>query len=187
MIDPGDVIGAAWLIFTLYWLVSAFAVRRKKAPEDAGSQLVRVVVLVIAFLLLYGNNPWFGVLNRRFMPYVDWVAWLGAAFTVVGVAFAIWARYHIGQYWSGAVALKVDHKLIRTGPYKRIRHPIYTGILLALTGTALPIGRYRALLALAIWLASFIWKARREEALLAREFGSAFDEHKRLTGFFLPR
>jgi protein-S-isoprenylcysteine O-methyltransferase Ste14 len=189
MIDfgAGNMVDAAWIIFAAYWLISAFQVKRRMKREPAGEQLARFLVLAAAFALLYSGDPRLGFLNDRFLPYRDWIRALGAGLTVAGVAFAIWARYHIGQYWSGSVSLKADHKLIRTGPYSHIRHPIYTGILLALAGTTLVIGRYRALVALAIWLAGFIWKARREEALLANEFGPAFEEHKRVTGFFLPR
>jgi protein-S-isoprenylcysteine O-methyltransferase Ste14 len=103
------------------------------------------------------------------------------------VAFAIWARHHIGRFWSASVALKTGHELIRSGPYRRIRHPIYTGILLALAGTTLAVGRYRGIVAFAIILASLIRKSKQEEALLAGQFGPAFEEHRRQTGFFLPR
>jgi protein-S-isoprenylcysteine O-methyltransferase Ste14 len=189
MIDfsAGDVVDAAWLVFGVYWIASAFRVRKKIKREPATQALARIVLLCVAFILFYSSDPRFGILNERFIPHREWIRGLGAALTVAGVTFAIWARYHIGQYWSGAVALKVGHQLIRTGPYSRIRHPIYTGILLALTGTTLLIGQYRAIVALAIWVIGLTWKASREEALLAGEFGPAFEEHKRLTGFFLPR
>jgi len=103
------------------------------------------------------------------------------------LAFSIWARQHIGRYWSSSVSIRADHQLIRTGPYARIRHPIYTGILVAVAGTILADGHYAGLAALAIVIAGLSWKASREENLLRREFGPAFEEHKRLTGFFLPR
>jgi protein-S-isoprenylcysteine O-methyltransferase Ste14 len=101
--------------------------------------------------------------------------------------FAIWARYRLAQFWSASVALRADHQLIRTGPYSHIRHPIYTGMLTAVLGTALAVGRYRALVAFAAVLLGFIWKSTREEKLLASQFGPAFEEHRRHTGFFLPR
>jgi len=189
MIDfgAGDVVDAAWLAFGAYWLLSALRAKHIRKRDSGLYGLVRLVLLCIAFILLYSSNPRFGPLNDRFLPHREWIRAVGATLTVAGVAFAIWARYHIGQYWSSAVALKVDHKLIRTGPYARIRHPIYTGILLALAGTALLVGEYRAILAFVLWFAGLAWKASREEALLATEFGPAFEEHKRLTGFFLPR
>ena len=186
-IDAGNIVSGSWLVFGAYWIVSALRVKQKRKVDTGPQRLIRFVILCLAFIFFYRDNPLFGVLNERFLPREDWIRTLGAACTAIGIAFAIWARYHIGQYWSGAVALKVDHKLIRTGPYAHIRHPIYTGILIALTGTTALIGEYRALLALALWFWGLTWKALREEALLAGEFGPAFDEHKRLTGFFLPR
>ena len=112
---------------------------------------------------------------------------LGALLTAAGVGFAIWARRHIGKNWSGQVTIRKEHELIRTGPYAHIRHPIYTGMLLAVAGTAIAIGEYRAIVAFAVIAIGLVVKARREESFLATQFGPAFDEHRRQTGFFLPR
>ena len=84
------------------------------------------------------------------------------------------------------MTIRSGHELIRTGRYAHIRHPIYTGMLLALAGTALVIGEYRALAAMAIAVIGFARKAIKEESFLTGQFGAAFDEHRRLTGFFLP-
>jgi protein-S-isoprenylcysteine O-methyltransferase Ste14 len=186
-LTAGDVMADAWIVFGVYWLAAATRTNRAKKREPAGEWLLRFAVMGIAFILLYKSDANWGSLNNRFVPYVAWVRGLGAALAWAGIGFAIWARNHIGRYWSGSVSLRADHQLIRTGPYSRMRHPIYTGILVALLGTVLVIGRYRALVAFAMILAGFIWKSKREEKLLAGEFGPAFEEHKRLTGFFLPR
>jgi protein-S-isoprenylcysteine O-methyltransferase Ste14 len=107
--------------------------------------------------------------------------------TAAGVAIAFWARWHLGANWSGVVTLKEGHELIRTGPYRAVRHPIYTGILLALFGTAVAAGEVRGLLAVAIAWVSFYWKARREEAFLTQEFGEKFGAYAKQTGMFLPK
>jgi protein-S-isoprenylcysteine O-methyltransferase Ste14 len=185
--DPAYAIQLPWLIFLAYWLLASLRVNKMERREPGGQKLVRVAVSFVAFLLLYDDDLRFGALNRRFVPWLPWVFVVGAALTWTGVAFAIWARYHIGRYWSASVALKTGHELIRTGPYARIRHPIYTGMLLAVAGTALAVGRYRGIVAFAIILCGFIWKSKKEEALLAGQFGPAFEEHRRHTGFFLPR
>jgi len=181
------LIDAPWIIFLAYWLLASLRVNKIERREPPGEKLLRILVSLAGFILLYNNDPRFGVLNRRFLPWHYWIFFLGAALTWAGVTFAIWARYHIGRYWSASVALKAGHELIRTGPYSRIRHPIYTGMLLAVAGTALAVGRYRGIVAFAIILAGFVWKSKREEALLAGQFGAAFEEHRRHTGFFLPR
>lgn len=187
MVDPGNLIRAAWLVFVLYWIFASLSVNRIKSREPAGPRLTRWAVIVATLLLLNINLGSSGFLDRRFVPFTRPMPWMGAILTLVGAAFAIWARVHIGRYWSGTVALKIGHELIRTGPYARIRHPIYTGVLVMLGGTVLAIGRYGALLAFLLLLADLTWKSRKEEALLAQEFGPAFEEHLRRTGFFLPR
>lgn len=184
---PLDVAGAFWGAFALYWLASSFGRNPARRRENPAARLAHLLYMGLAFILLYSRDTRFGVLDRRFVPVTGWIPWIGAALTGAGVAFAIWARRHIGKQWSAEVAIRENHELIRTGPYARIRHPIYTGILLALFGTALILGELRGLAAVALTVLGFWWKARREEALLAREFGERFEEHKRHTGFFLPR
>lgn len=187
MVNPGSVIRAAWLVFLLYWIAAGFRVNQIREGEHRARGLARLAVAALVFLLLWNGGVRTGLLGRRFVPTHLWLYDLAAALTCAGIGFAIWARYHIGRYWSRSVALKVGHALIGTGPYARIRHPIYTGILLALAGTALAVGTYGALLAFALLLAELTWKSKREEALLAREFGPAFDEHRHRTGFYFPR
>jgi protein-S-isoprenylcysteine O-methyltransferase Ste14 len=126
-------------------------------------------------------------LGTRFVPDSPAIQWLGVAIMACGVAIAFWARFHLGANWSGVVTLKQGHELIRTGPYRTIRHPIYTGILLAFLGNAIAVGQVRGLIGLlVIWL-SFYVKARREESFLAQEFGANFNEHTQHTGMFLPK
>lgn len=187
-VSPGAAIGIAWAIFLLYWLISSFTAKKIVKGERGAGIARRVLIGVAAYvLLIHADDPRLGVLAERFLPYARWVVWLGVALTFAGVFFAIWARVHIGKYWSATVALKAEHQLIRTGPYARIRHPIYTGILLALCGSAIAVGRYAAILAVVVYAVAFWFKARKEEALLAGEFGPAFEEHRRNTGFFLPK
>jgi protein-S-isoprenylcysteine O-methyltransferase Ste14 len=113
--------------------------------------------------------------------------WTGVLLTAAGVAIAFWARWHLGANWSGVVTLKEGHELIRSGPYRAIRHPIYTGILLALLGTVVTAGEAHGLLAFAIAWISFYAKARREESYLTQEFGEKFGAHAKQTGMFLPK
>ena len=186
-ITPTELIVGSWLLFAAYWLWAALGAKRPVKKESAGQRFTHIAVMTIGFFLLYGNEFRVGVLSRRFLPDELWIAWAGALLTLVGVLFAIWARFTIGKEWSSDVQIKEGHELIRNGPYAHIRHPIYTGILLALCGTAVTIGEYRAILGVVLFLVGFIRKAKKEEQFLAGEFGPAFDEHRRHTGFFLPR
>jgi protein-S-isoprenylcysteine O-methyltransferase Ste14 len=185
-INPRVAIEAAWIVFFAFWMVWSFGAKRIARGEGSAGVARRILTVAVAWLLLNADDPRWGVVTARFLPRSSWVAWLGALVTFVGVLFAIWARIHLGRYWSATVALKNEHKLIRSGPYARIRHPIYTGIISAIAGSAATIGTKGALLALGIIGMSLWFKARKEEALLAGEFGPAFEEHRRHTGFFLP-
>ena len=111
----------------------------------------------------------------------------GIFLTFVGAGIAIWARYCLGQYWSARVTLKIDHRLIRSGPYTYVRHPIYSGLLLAMAGTALVIGEWRALIAVLIAILEFSRKATKEEALLSTEFNDDYQEYRKHAGFLTPR
>jgi protein-S-isoprenylcysteine O-methyltransferase Ste14 len=179
-------INGLWILFGVYWLVSAFKRKKTKQRENWGQRLRYVLPLVVASYLLSRPAAHYGWLGARFVPASDAVGWAGVLLTAAGVAIAFWARWHLGANWSGVVTLKEGHELIRTGPYRTIRHPIYTGILLALLGTAVNLGEVRGLLALAIAWLSFYIKARREESFLTQEFGPGFAEHRRHTGMFLP-
>ena len=179
-------INALWFLFGLYWLVSAFKRKKTKKRESWGQRFVYVLPLFAAFSLLRPRAH-YGWLGARFVPESDAAGWIGVALTAAGVGIAIWARWHLGTNWSGVVTLKEGHELIRSGPYRNIRHPIYTGILLAFLGTAVALGEVRGLLAVAIAWLSFYTKARREESFLTQEFGERFTEHQTRTGMFLPR
>jgi protein-S-isoprenylcysteine O-methyltransferase Ste14 len=184
---PYLIISSGMDCVCVYWIWAARNQKRVQKREPPLARLLHVAFMVCGFVLLYAEDPRFGVLNHRFLPDREWTAMLGAVLTVAGVAFAIWARRHIGKNWSAQVTIRKEHELIRTGPYARIRHPIYTGLLLAVAGTAIAIGEYRAIVAFAVIAVGFVVKAKREEAFLATQFGRAFEEHRRQTGFFLPR
>jgi protein-S-isoprenylcysteine O-methyltransferase Ste14 len=109
------------------------------------------------------------------------VAWkvAGVGLTFAGMAFMVWARVHLGRYWSGYVTLKEGHRLIRTGPYALVRHPIYTGFLTAALGSALVAGSGDAFVGLVLIFIAFVLKIPREEAILKREFGEEFEQFAR--------
>ena len=180
-------INALWILFGLYWLVSALKRKKTKRRETWGQRFVYTLPLVAAAELLVRPETRYGWLGARFVRENSAVEWSGVLLTAAGVSVAFWARWHLGANWSGVVTLKEGHELIRTGPYRNIRHPIYTGILLALFGTVVAMGEVRGLLAVVIAWLSFYWKARREESFLSEEFGEEFAAHAKQTGMFLPK
>ena len=176
-----------WYVFAAYWAITALRVKRTKAKEKSADRLATLVVVILAYVLLFERRLRFGPLQLRFIPDDAWIAWASIGLTWVGVAVAIWARYCIGEFWSARVTLKEGHRLIRSGPYVFVRHPIYTGMLLACVGTALVVGEWRGVLAVVLLVTAHWRKALREERLLTSEFGEEYSAYRRSTGFLFPR
>jgi protein-S-isoprenylcysteine O-methyltransferase Ste14 len=175
-----------WYVFAGYWVITWFGVKPVKAREKSWDRLVTVVVVVIAYELLFARGLRLGPLNERFVPNEAWIAWCGIALTWMGTVIAIWARYCLGGNWSARVTLKEGHQLIHSGPYQFVRHPIYTGMLLGTMGAALVVGEWRGVLAVVLLLAAHSRKALREEGILTREFGEEYAAYRRSTGFLFP-
>ncbi len=174
-----------WMVLCGVWLVMWFSAKSAKKRESPLERVQHLIPLILGFWLLFEKN-WKG-LDTRAVPDNPAAWWLGLSLTAGGVAISIWARVSLGTNWSGVVTLKDNHELIRKGPYRRVRHPIYTGLLLGMIGTAMIRGHLRGWLGFLIVLAAYYFKARREEGFLRQEFGEAFEEHARRTGMFLPK
>lgn len=181
------LIEGPWIIFAAYWLISALKTNRTVRREPLVARYSVMFLEAVGFTLLFREEARIGVLGHHVVPrtYVLWVA--GVVLTWIGIAIALWARWHLGQYWSGRVTLKEDHKLIRTGPYAHLRHPIYTGLDLAAIGGALAINRWQCVVGVGVIIMGFVIKAKREESMLSAQFGEAFQEHRRHTGFLIPK
>jgi protein-S-isoprenylcysteine O-methyltransferase Ste14 len=183
--DLGNAMKAMWLGCGLYWVIAG---RRAKATRWREDRLSRALdaglLLVAAFLMLAGHRlP--TLLCARFLPPGPAMPVVGAALTALGLSFTIWARVHLGRNWSGTVTLKDDHTLIRTGPYRRVRHPIYSGALLALAGTVLAVGEWRGVIALALVFLAVLRRVRVEEKHLRAIFPD-YDHYRRETAALIP-
>ena len=156
-ITPPEAARDLWILFAAYWLASALKRKRTKQRESIVHRLGYILPLVVVFYLLYNPRFSFEWLSTYFVPHTPGWQWAGVAVMVVGLGIACWARVHLGTNWSGVVTLKEGHELIRTGPYRNIRHPIYTGILIGFLGYAIVGGQVRGLVAMAaVWLLFFI-------------------------------
>jgi protein-S-isoprenylcysteine O-methyltransferase Ste14 len=176
-----------WDLLLVVWFVLWFGMKKAKKREGWGERAQHGILVILGFWLLFGELPDWGWLKYRVVPNVPELWLAGLALTVVGAGISIWARWSLGSNWSGTVTLKNDHELVRTGLYRSIRHPIYTGILVGMVGTALIRGRLRGWIGVGMVLVAFYFKARREERFLREEFGQGFEEHLQQTGMFLPR
>ncbi len=176
-----------WMFLAAVWLVLAFTSKHTKRSETALERLRHLAPLAIGFWFLFGQTDSFPWLRLRLVPNLAdfWLA--GLLLTAVGITISVWARLSLGSNWSGTVTLKDNHELIRNGLYSRIRHPIYTGILLGVLGTGMIHGQLRDLLGFLLLYVSFYFKAKREESFLEHEFGPSFAEHQGHTGMFLPK
>jgi protein-S-isoprenylcysteine O-methyltransferase Ste14 len=177
----------AWGVFWIYWFISALRyyspVQRQESPI---LRLLYWILLILGLGILISDPLAFDPLLRRFLPDGVTVKLTGVIITFLGLGFAIWARLHLGQYWSARVTIKVEHKLIRTGPYRIVRNPIYTGMLFGVIGTAITAGEIRALLAIILVLAALLLKIRIEEKFLLEEFGSTYIQYRKEVKSLIP-
>ncbi len=147
--------------------------RRETIPERA----FHVIGAALAAILIFGFQETSKSNIRETIGFV---------LTVAGIALAIWARILLGTNWSGMVTLKEGHELIRKGPYAFVRHPIYSGLLLALLGTAIYMGRWEGFLGFAIAFATWFFKSRIEEKFMVDYFGDRYRGYRREVKALIP-
>ena len=180
------LISGMWISWAAYWFWASRGVKRTERREPIGSRLLHVVPLVLAVWLLWGNRGPIALFNTRLFPWTPWVFWVAAVVTALGLLFSVWARVHLGRNWSGVVTIKEGHELIDTGPYALVRHPIYTGLLTAIFGTALARGEWRGVLAVLIVFAALWRKLRFEERWMNEHFGERYVEYRGRAPALIP-
>jgi len=176
-----------WTLLWLVWLVAWLRTKRTQERVDFGSRLLYGLPVFFAFYLVFGESLPFGWLRTRVLPQNIFLETLAVSLTALGIGFAMWARFYIGQNWSSAVTIKIGHELIRTGPYAWVRHPIYSGLLLAMIGTALARLEPRGFLAIVLLWLGFWIKSRMEEGFMRKTFGPEYEEYSQSTGALIPR
>jgi protein-S-isoprenylcysteine O-methyltransferase Ste14 len=176
-----------WTVLWLFWLVAALARKRSVQRQSSASSFVQSVPVIAAFFLLFAHHMWPHWLRRRFFPESDMpLLWAGLALTAAGIGFAIWARLWIGRNWSSAVTIKEQHELIQNGPYRFVRHPIYSGLLLAFLGTAIVHGEVRGLVGFPLAVLGWGFKLRMEETFMVQQFGNAYLDYKQRVKALVP-
>jgi len=173
-----------WLLFQVYWGASSRNSAPTKSSESRGSTVFHQVVINVAYLLLFWPAP--GLKGWFLPPGLPHLVAIGTMIEAAFILLAVWARRHLGRNWSAAVRIGEGHELVRTGPYRLLRHPIYTAVLGMCVGTAIASSQYHALLAVAMVLMAYIRKSRLEEQILRKTFGAEYDAYRRHTWALVP-
>jgi protein-S-isoprenylcysteine O-methyltransferase Ste14 len=175
-----------WIAFLLYWGIRAVKTKSIQRLEPAASRILRALLLLIAIVLLSTTSIPLHWLYLQLWPTGIWPFWIGAAVTVVGLLFAVWARQHLASNWSSSVTIKQGHELITTGPYGLVRHPIYTGILTGFLGTAIALSQVRGFIGFVLVLLGFWTKLRMEEQWMRSQFGETYATYAHRTAALVP-
>jgi protein-S-isoprenylcysteine O-methyltransferase Ste14 len=176
-----------WAAFLVLWLIWALRTKPTQSREGVSSHLSYAVLTIAAAYLMFSNDVPRSWLRIQLFPANLWTDLLGIVVTAAGLAFAVWARAYLGGNWSSSVTVKVGHQLVRTGPYRWVRHPIYSGMILAMLGTALDRCQLRGLIAVVLLYLGFKIKSRIEETAMQATFGAEYAEYSRTTGAIVPR
>jgi len=180
MVAAGIVIGVVWVAFWLYWFVSAADVKSANRSGRAAYIASRVVLVVVILLLSRLH-----IFRSRAALHAPWLLALGLVLFFAGLGLAVWARLYIGRNWGMPMSQKEDPELVTTGPYSKVRHPIYTGIISAMLGTALALSLVWLFVAVILG-GYFIFSATREEKYMASQFPAAYPAYKRSTKMLIP-
>lgn len=168
-----------WVAFWVYWLAVSFGAKagRTRWSQFAGIRVL--AILVFFFLLRLKAFKGHGTVTN------PWLQGIGTAVFVLGLALAVWARVYLGRNWGMPMSRKAEPELVTTGPYKSVRHPIYTGIILAAIGTTIALSVYW-LAAVVFMAAYFSYSAVHEERYMADQFPSTYPAYKQSTKMLIP-
>jgi protein-S-isoprenylcysteine O-methyltransferase Ste14 len=179
-------IAGLWIAWLVYWWAASRDVKTTVRHENRVSRLAHIIPLTLAAWLIGTPRMPGGFLTGRFVPTSVWVYFAGVVIVAVGLGFTVWARMHLGRNWSGIVTLKEGHELVRSGPYRFVRHPIYTGLLAAFIGSAIARGEWRGIVACALTFAALWRKLTLEERWLSEAFGDDYARYRAEVAALIP-
>ena len=175
-----------WATWLLSWFLAAAWSRRTRVQQTGAEQLRYGLLIWAGAFMLFGGSRVLGPLLGPVYPESRTLSWAALTAVALGLGWTWWARLHLGSLWSGVVALKVDHKVVRTGPYRFTRHPIYTGLLFALLATALIRDSWAATVGWVLLLAGFVVKLGQEERLLSSALGAEYSKYQSDVAALVP-
>jgi protein-S-isoprenylcysteine O-methyltransferase Ste14 len=168
------------------WLLAAISTKRSVYRESRVRRLRYSILLFAGYFLLIRGHRLPYSLGARVVPHIEVIAWAGAALCVAGLSFCIWARVTLGRNWSGAVTLKEGHELIERGPYRLVRHPIYTGLIAMFLATAMVLGHVAGIAGLVLVFVSFWIKLRDEEKVMLKQFPDQYAAYQQRVKRIIP-
>ena len=173
------VIGAGWAVFCIYWLAASAGVKagQTRWTRFAG---VRVAIVLVILLLLR-----LSVFKGQAVTRDPWLQITGLVIFLLGLALAVWARVYLGRNWGMPMSEKADPELVTTGPYSTVRHPIYSGIILAMVGTTIAVSLYW-LVAVVLLGGYFVYSAVMEERYMTDRFPDTYPKYKQSTKMLIP-
>jgi len=163
-----------WLVLVIVWVVGALRTKRTVQSQSSASQLLYTAILLVGVYMIFATQSGIPWLDRQLFSVNIPIVLAGLLVVLIGVAFSIWGRLILGSNWSNRVTVKENHTLVRTGPYRIVRHPIYSGILLGMLGSALQRGGIRCFVGVLICGLSFWLKTRAEERFMVQSFGEQY-------------
>jgi protein-S-isoprenylcysteine O-methyltransferase Ste14 len=176
-----------WVIFILYWSSASIGDSTIARSESRGARLIHEILVNAAFLLLFLQMfPHIPRLAHRFSPASTLLTATGLALQASMFVLALWARFHLGPQWRGVIAILDNHQLIRSGPYRLVRHPIYTSMLGMFVGTAMVSGELYAWLGVVLAAVAYWRKIRIEEQYLHEALREEYAEYSRNTSALIP-
>ena len=180
------IIFACWLVFLAVWTITAFGAKPSvKDRHWRRQRWLRLAILIAVLLASRFTGVRQALVQHRFAVHDPRVGLIGAALVILGVGLAVWARFALGRNWGQPMTQRENPELVTAGPYSVIRHPIYTGILTGMLGSALVAGPLLFLIFLLI-AAYFTYSARREEKRMALLFPTQYPAYKARTKMLLP-
>ena len=180
-------IGYAWLAFIVLWFLAGIASKRSVRTQTSSSRLFQVVLIFIG-AMIFNLNRWFvsGWPTLRIIPRETPFILGGAIITIAGMLFCVWARAILGTNWSARVTIKANHELVRQGPYQIVRHPIYTGLLIGLLGTAFVYGFAGCFVGVLVIGFAFWLKSQTEEQFMVQQFGDQYLQYRQQVRALIP-
>jgi protein-S-isoprenylcysteine O-methyltransferase Ste14 len=189
LITIGQIIrwtGMLWLLLCAVWIGSFPFIKHSLHNQPPAARFQQSALFIVGLYLIFGSPAYPDWFNQPVLTVTFQLALVGFGIVLCGVAFGIWARLTLGENWSGSPSIKRDHALILCGPYRIVRHPIYTGILTALLGSALQHGLVRSFLGVLICGVSLWLKLMVEEQFMVHHFGGEYLRYRRDVSALVP-